>query len=204
MADKVIIYCTQNGEQRVPVTVRIEWLPDGKIMPVMYWTPDHSCYEIKHIYEMTPLAFLKDRGEGLRFRVRAVVIEAPEADDNLLYTQFETYLYFTDNRYCGKNIVDSRYEHAGKEYVPVTLNIFPNGDYEILYFEVHQERYIVERMLEVEARGSFAVGGVGIWHKVDVRLVNADDDEDPDPQESVRRLAALYFEINKWFVAVKP
>jgi len=203
MTENVVIYSKQHGTPRVPATVRVEWFPDGKIDPVMYWGPDCSCYKIEHVYEVTPLAFLKDRGEGLRFRVRAEVIETLEPESNLLHTQCETYLYFADNRFCGKNIIDDRYAHPGKEYVPVTMDIFPEGNYEIVYFWVHRMRYRVERTLEVDARGSFAVGGIGIWHKVEVRLVNADDEEDPDPQKSVRRLAAIYFEINKWFVAVK-
>ena len=202
MTDNVVIYSKQHGAPRVPATVRVEWLPDGKIDPVMYWGPDCSCYKIMHVYEVTPLAFLKDRGEGLRFRVRAEVIETPEPDSSVLHTQCETYLYFADNRFCSKNIIDDRYEHPGKEYIPVTMDIFPKGDYEIVYFGVHRERYKVERTLQVEARGSFSAGGVGIWHKVEVRLVNADDEEDPDPQKSIYRLAAIYFEINKWFVAV--
>lgn len=200
MADKTVVYSKQTGEPHVPVTVRVEWLPDGRINPLMYWTPDGSCYEIKHVLGMTPLAFLRDRGEGLRFKVRAEVVETPEQDDDLLYAQCETYLYFADNRFYQKNIVDERYGHSGKEYIAVTLDIFPDGDYELVYFWCHGSRYMVEKTIAVEPRGSFHAGGVGLWHKIEVRLVNADDDEDPDPNKSVRRLAALYLELNKWFV----
>jgi len=61
---------------------------------------------------------------------------------------------------------------------------------------------MVEKTIAVEPRGSFHAGGAGLWHKVEARLVNADDDKDPDPNKSVRRLAALYLELNKWFVSI--
>lgn len=203
MADKTIVYSKQTGEALIPLTVRISWMPDGAIKPLMYWTPDSSCFEVKYVYEMTPLAFLKDRGEGIRFKVRAELIETPEYDDELLHTQHETYLYFADNRFCGKNFIDARYGHAGKKYIPVTLDVFPDGDYELIYFKVQDARYMVENTIEIEPRGSFHAGGVGICHKVEARLINADDDEDPDPSISILRMAALYFEINKWFAIPK-
>ena len=203
MADKIVIYSKQAEGPLVPVTVRIDWLPEGTVKPLTYWMPDGSCHQVKHIYETMPIAFLKDKGEGLRFRVRAEVIEAPEMDDGILHSQYETYLYFTDNWFCGKNFVDSRYGHTGKEYIHVTLDVFPDCNYELIYFWVHGTRYMVEETIAVEPRGSFRAGGVGVWHKVEARQVNADDDEDPDPNKSNRRLAALYFEINKWFTTVK-
>jgi len=203
MANKTIVYSKHSGEVLIPLTVRIEWLPDGIIKPLMYWMPDGTCFEVKHVYEMTPLAFLKDRGEGIRFKVRGELIETPEYDDGILYTQHETYLYFADNWFCGKNFIDSRYGHPGKEFIPVTLDVFPDGDYELIYFKVQGMRYMVERTIEIEPRGSFHAGGVGIWHKVEARLINADDDEDPNPSKSVLRISAIYFEINKWFVSLK-
>lgn len=202
MAEKAIVYIKQSGESSVPVTVRMEWLPDGKIMPLTYWTPDGSCYQIRHIIEMTPLAFLKDRGVGLRYKVRSVVTETPD-DSDYLSTQHEIYLYFADNWFCGKNFIDGRYGHDAKKYIPVTLDVFPDGDYELIYFWVQGKRYMVEKTLEIEPRGSFLAGGVGMWHKVEARLINANDDEDPDIHKCVRREAAVYFEINKWFVSLK-
>ena len=201
MTGDSLIYSKQTGEPRVPVTVRIEWFPDGTIRPLMYWMPDNSCYQVTHLYESTPLAFLKERGEGLRFKVRAKIIEIPESYSDIKFIQHETYLYFEDRMFCGKNIIDSRYEHAGKEYIPVVMDIFPNADYEIIYFWVQEARYMVEKTIEIDARGSYGAGGVGVRHKVDARLVNADDDDDPDQNNSVRRPAALYFELNKWFVS---
>ena len=96
-----------------------------------------------------------------------------------------------------------RYGHIGKEYISVTLDVFPNCEYELVYFKVKEKRYMVENTLDVEPRGSFYGGGVGMWHRVKARQINANDDEDLDPNKSVMRLAALYFEINKWFVTVK-
>jgi len=203
MAEKTVIYSKRTGESPVPVTVRIEWLPGGKIIPLMYWMPDGSCYKIKLPCVCTPLAFLKDRGVGLRFQVKAELIESPEYDDELLHSISETYLYLADNWFCGKNIIDERYGHAGKEFVSVTLDVFPNCEYEIVYFKVKGTRYMVERPAIKEPRGSFHAGGVGIWHKVEARHINENDDEDPDPSKSVCRMAALYFEINKWFVTIK-
>ena len=201
MADKV--YINQPGEPCIPVTVRIDWLSNGTIKPLLYWTPDGSCYEIKHIYERTPLAFLKERGEGLRFRVRAVIKESLESyADYHHVTQHETYLFFSDSLFSGRNIIDERYGHGGKEFIPVTLDVFPNCEYEIVFFEVRGTRYAVNKTLAVEPRGSFHAGGTGIWHKVEARQVTPDG-EDLNPLESSIRMSALYFEINKWFVSVK-
>jgi hypothetical protein len=63
---------------------------------------------------------------------------------------------------------------------------------------------MVEKTIAVESRGSYHAGGTGRWHKVEARQINDNDDEDPDPIKSIRRLAALYFEVNKWFVTIKP
>ena len=234
--DKTVVYSKQSGEPAVPVTVRVEWFPDGIIKPRMFWTPDGSCYEIREVCEMTPLAMLKDRGEGLRFKVRAKTKETPEtyacavadagtcayantnagdrthahapantnaADDaGDRYARLEVYLYLADNLFCGRNIIDERYGHVNKEFIRVTLDVFPDCGYEIAYFTVQGSRYKVEKLIAMEPRGSYNAGGAGVWHKVEARLVNAGDDEDPDPGKSVRRMAALFFEVNKWFVVV--
>jgi hypothetical protein len=197
---KIFICSLQPNEARVPVTVRVQWLPDGKIKPLAYWTPDNSCYTVTHIYNSVKLAFLKERGEGIRFKIKAEVSEATDS-----YGRFalrETYLYLADNRFCEKDFIDGRYGHDGKLYVPVVLDIFPTGDYELIYFNIGDTRYMVEKTVAVAPRGSFHAGGIGIRHKVEARLVNATDNEDPDPNKSIRRLAALYRELNKWFVAV--
>ena len=203
MADEIVIYSKNPGEPCVPLTIRIDWLPDGAIRPLMYWFPDGSCYQVKRVYEMTPIAFLKDRGEGLRFRVRSEVARTPEPCSDGQFTQHETCLYFADNWFCGKNIVDGRYGHKGKEYIPVTLDVFPNCEYKLRYFKVNGMRYMVEKTIEVEPRGSFHAGGAGVWHKVEVRQVNDNDDDDTDAFKSIRRMAAVYFELNKWFVTLK-
>jgi len=224
MESKTVVYSKQSGGEIVPVTVRVEWFPDGKIKPRMFRTPDGSCYEIREVCEMTPLATLKDRGEGLRFKVRAKAAETPEAyagavadadtgayaetcadavaDAGGLYTRLEAYLYLADNLFCGRNIIDARYGHMNKEFIHVTLDVFPDCGYEIAYFTVQGSRYKVEKLIAMEPRGSYNAGGAGVWHKVEARLVNAGDDEDPDPGNSVRRMAALFFEVNKWFVVV--
>lgn len=196
------VYCKQMGGHRVPLTVSIDWLSDGSIKPLMYWTPDGTCYQITHVLECTPLAFLKDRGEGLRYRVQSKIIETPEPTSELDHSLCEAYLYFADNRFCEKNIVDNRYEHAGKAYVSVMMDVFFDGDYELTYFRFRGERYQVEKTYEVEPRASFHAGGLGLWHKVMARLVNEENDDDPDPQHPSTRLVALYYEINKWFVSV--
>ena len=200
MADKIFI--KQAGEPYVSVTVRINWLADGTIKPLKYWTPDGSCYEIVRIYEMTPLAFLRDRGEGLRFRVQAVIKEGPESfTDCHHFAQHEIYLYLADNFFCGKNIIDERYGHKGKEFVPVNLDVFSDCGYEIVSFEAQGTQYVVDRTVAIEPRGSFHAGGIGIWHKVEARQASLDG-EGLYPL-SAPRMAALYFEINKWFVCVK-
>jgi hypothetical protein len=149
---------------------------------------------------MTPLAFLKDRGEGLRFKIRAEAAETPEPYSGYQPDWYDAYLYLADNWFCGKNIIDGRYGHKGKEFIPVTLDVFPNGGYELIYFVVKGTRYMVERTVAIEPRGSFHAGGAGIWHKVEARRINLDDEEDADPSKSIRRMAAIYFELNKWFV----
>ena len=202
-ADTILVYSKQTGGQSVPLTVRLEWYPDGTVKPLMYWIPDGSCYRIRHIYDSTPLALLRERGAGLRFKVRAEVIETPDPCAEYPFAQHDTYLYLADNWFCGQNMIDSRYAHKGKEYIPVTLDVFPNCEYELLYFTARGVRYKIEETLAVEPRASFLAGGAGVWHKVKARQINAGDDEDPDPSVSIRRMAALYFEVNKWFVTIK-
>lgn len=197
MQENIVIYIKQTNEPLIPVTVRIEWLPNGKIKPIMYWTPDNSCYEVKHIYESTLLAFLKEKGVGIRYKVRAEMKDAP---NNMICFRHETFLYFTDNRFCERGFIDERYEHPNKEYIPVTVDVFPNAGYELIHFRVGNSRYMVEKTLEVEPRGSFQAGGIGIWHKVNARLVNDNNDEDHDCNKNECRQAALFWELNKWFV----
>jgi hypothetical protein len=199
----MIAYTKQSGESAVPVTVQIDWLPDGTIKPRYYWMPDGSCLEVLPHCRCMPLALLRDRGEGLRFEVKAEVIETPEHDDDLVGARYETYLYIEDKRFCEKNIIDGRYGHAEKEYVFVTLDVLPNGNHELIYFHVDGKRWKVESPIEVEPRASFRAGGIGIRHLVEARLVNTDDDEDPDPNNPVRRTASVYWELDKWFVARK-
>lgn len=201
-ADKTVIYGKRSGEPAVPLTIRIKWLSDGTIKPLTYWTPDGTCFKIVSHSSGVPLAYLKDRGVGLRFKVRGEIIETPEPFSELLHTQYDIYLYLADRRFSEKNIVDDRYGHAEKEYIPVTIDVFPDGDYELVYFWVRGVRYKVEHTDIVEPRGSFQAGGIGICHKVEGRSVKADSDDDPDPQESYIRPGALYWELNKWFVLV--
>jgi hypothetical protein len=199
----MIAYTKQSGETAVPVTVQIDWFPNGTIKPRFYWTPDGSCCEVLPNYRSMPLSFLRERGAGLRFEVTAEVIETPEPDDEREGNRYNTYLYLEDKRFCEKNILDGRYGHDGKEYILVTLDVLPDGNYELIYFWVNGERWKVEKPIEIEPRGSFHAGGIGIWHKVEARLVNAGDDDCPDPLNSMRRTVAVYWELNKWFVAKK-
>lgn len=186
MDENPVIYCKQPGETLVPVTVRLKWLPDGTLQPLHYWLPDDSCHEVTHIYDMTPLKYLRDGGAGVRFKAKTAI--------------GDTYLYLADNKFYGKNFIDNRYGHERKEYVPVVLDIFPNGNYELVCFWVDELRYNIEKTIDISKRGTFTVGGLGLHHKVKIRLVNEYDDDCPDPDNILRREAALYFEINKWFV----
>ena len=201
MSDKAVVYIKHDDNPHVPVTVRLDWLSNGKIKPCLYWTPDGSCYEIKHIYEMTPLAFLKDKGEGVRFKVRATLIETPEPYADYQFCQHEVYLYLADNFFYGRNIIDDRYGHDGKEFVPVTLDVFPDCKYELISFSVQEQQYVVEKTIAVEPRGSFQAGGIGVWHKVKAQRASVDGG-DPKSHNYDIRISALYFEINKWFVRV--
>lgn len=169
----------------------------------MYWTPDGTCYEVFTIYESVSLAFLNEGGEGIRFKVKATIIEMPEPYSELLNNQYELYIYFADIRFCQKNIIDDRYRHKGKEYICVTLDVFPDGNYELIYFQFRDSRYIVEKTIDIDPHSSYNAGGIGIRHKVKARQVNSYDDNDPNPNNCVCRLAALYWELNKWFTAVR-
>lgn len=60
MADEIVIYSKYDGSPRIPLTVRIDWLPDGTIIPLLYWTPDGTCYRVNIVYECVPLPFLKN------------------------------------------------------------------------------------------------------------------------------------------------
>ena len=178
---KPTVYVKQPNEPPTPVTVRIDWLPSGKIKPIMYWTPDNSCYEIKYICESTLLAFLKEKGVGIRFKVIAELEP---------YFRHEIYLYFCDNRFCEKGFIDQRYSHPCKEYIPVTMDVFPNADYELVSFNVGSNRYVIEETLEIKPKASLQAGGIGVCHKVNAHLATGEC-----------RQAALYWELDKWFVA---
>ena len=201
LENKIIVYSKKNESHIVPVTARIGWRKDGKIVPIMYWTPDSKCFRIKHIFDMTPQSFLKNKGEGIRFFVKSILTDTAEQDSVNLNTCHESYLFFADNRFYGKNFIDGRYGHARKEYIPVMLDVFPDGGYEIIYFWVKNKRYIVEKTLNIEPHASYYAGGFGLRHVVYARLVNADDDNDPDPDNCIQREAALFLEVNKWFIS---
>ena len=203
MAAKTIVYIKQYDDPLTPVTARIEWLPDGNIKPLSYWVPDGSCFQVKHIYETTELAFLKGHEKGLRFKIRSKVTQTPEPCSYYLHTQHETYLYFSGGWFSGGKFIDERYWHTGKEFIPVTLDIFPDGSYELICFWARGARYLVEKTLSMEPHGSFHAGGVGIRHKVEARLDDADNDKNIVVNNSARRMASLYFEVNKWFIALK-
>jgi len=202
MGKRIVTYGKLDGDRRIPLTVRIDWFPDGHITPKMYWTPDGSCYTIVSHAECVPLAFLKEQGEGLRVKARAQITDAPEPYPDTPEQQ-DVYIYLADNRFYQRNIIDERYKHPHKEYITVTLDVFPDGSYELICFLFREQRYLVERTLVVEPRGSFLAGGAGIWHKVKARAVNLHDDNDPNPKQSICRLAVLYLEFNKWFVSVE-
>jgi hypothetical protein len=70
-------------------------------------------------------------------------------DAEWLHACCETYLYFADNRFCEKNIIDARYGHAGKAYIPVILDVSPDGGYELICFSVRDARCVVDRMLSM-------------------------------------------------------
>ena len=201
MAQK--IYIRQPGEQPVPVTAQIIWLECGAIKPLMYWTPDGSCYVVEKIYEKISLASLQNKGVGIRFKVRAVAKEGPEHFiDYHHVTRHETYLYFADNFFNGKTFIDDRYGHTGKVFIPVTLDVFPDGGYEIICFEALGNRYAVDKTLEIELAGSFNAGGIGIRHKVEARQVDSQGN-DINPLKSIVEMRALFLEVNKWYVAVR-
>ena len=202
MAEKDIIYIKQDGEPSVPVTVRIGWRPDGVIKPLEFWMPDNTHYRVMHIYECVPRAFLKNKAEGIQFKIKAKITVDKDSYHEHRFIEFDTYMVFASNKFCEKNIVDDRYKHPGKKYIPVIMDVFSDGDYELVYFWVKGSRYKVEKTLDIDSRGTLKAGGFGLRHEVDVRLVNKFDDEDPDQSNSVRRQAALYWELNKWFIAV--
>ena len=194
------VYLKEPGEPSVPVTVRIRWLPDGKINPLMYWTPDNSCYEVKKVYERISLSLLNERGAGLRFRIRAVIEGGAEQyTDNHFIAQHETYLYLADSFFSGKNFIDDRYEHDAKEYIPVTMDVFEDCDYELISFKVKGIEYDVKKTLDIKPKGSFYAGGIGIWHKVEAEAQQADTDCFT-PHEVITR--GIFFEINKWYASI--
>lgn len=202
MGEKKAIYIKRSGEVMVPVTARITWFPDGRIKPCFYWTPDGTQYKILSHGIGVSLALFRCHAEGLRFKVISQIIETPDPFSELLNSRYETELYLEDSRFFQKNIIDTGYAHPNKEYIQVTMDVFPNSEYEIISFCCKGSRYVVEKTLAVEPRGSYLAGGAGIWHKVDARLANMDDDGDPNPQKSICRRSALYLEFNKWFVSV--
>jgi hypothetical protein len=202
MEKHIKTYIMRCGEPYTSVTARICWSSDGKIEPRFFWTPDGTKHKIVSHGPGIFLSLLKERGEGLRYKVRSEIVDAPELHTELLHTQYDTELYLADNRFCQKNIIDERYNHASKEYIKITMDVFPDAEYELVCFWCRNERYMVERTIAVEPRASYKAGGTGLRHKVTARLVNAHDDEDPEPSRSECRPASLFLEFNKWFVWV--
>ena len=201
------IYIQQQDKPSVPVTVRVHWLPCGTIKPLSIWTPDGTCYEVKHVYESIRLSLLKDlkeRRDGLRFRIRAEIEGgARQYADYHHITQLEVYLYFADSMFSAKNIIDNRYVHDGKAYIPVTLDVFPSGDYEVVFFEVNGARYCVDCTEKREPRGSFNFGGIGIRHEVMCRKITPNDEHVLSLINSNCERRALTRELNKWFVCIE-
>ena len=199
---KALIYCRRSGERGYPITARIEWLADGVILPIMYWMPDGSCFEVTHTRECIPLAYLKEGGQGLRFTVRARLVRAENAYLGDAQQDYETYLYFADRKFSAKNIIDAQYCHVGKEFVPVVMDVFPDCEWMLINFKARGAQYMVEKTTCVEPRGCFNGGGIGLCHIVDARRVS-DPEEILEERGGICRRAALYFEFNKWFVTVK-
>ena len=202
MEKNIRTYIKRCDEPRTPVTARINWFPDGSIVPCFFWTPDGTQYKIVSHGSGVSLSLLKEPGEGLRYRVRTEIIDVPELHTELRHTQYDTELYLADNRFCQMNIIDQRYDHASKEFIKITMDVFPSAEYELVYFWCKDVRYMVERTITVEPRGSYKAGGTGLCHKVTARLINPEDDDDPEPSRSACRPASLFLEFNKWFVWV--
>jgi len=156
----------------------------------MYWTPDNSCYVVKHIYESVRVSFLKENGVGIRYKVKAELEEMP---DNTSNARHEIYLYFADNRFCEQGFIDERYSHPSKEYVPITMDVFSGGDYELISFRLGDNCYVVEKTLKIEPRALYLDGVMGVWHKVIARLVGGNDDGET-------RGVAISWEVDRWFV----
>ena len=199
--DNYIVYSRQQGKPKIPATVRINWLADGAIKPLMYWTPDNSCYEVKSILDVTPLAYLDEKGEGIRIRVASELLESLDLYPAYQGCQHEVYLYFADKFFSGKNFVDERYDHENKKYIPMVLDVFQNGEYELVHFKVNEAEYMVERTISVEPRISYRAGGAGICHKVEAKQISDEGNSNLSDDKSTYRLAAIFFEVNKWFVA---
>jgi len=186
------VYGKQPEGRPIPLTARIDWMPDGAVIPLMYWTPEGGCYRVTRVSESTPIAFLKDRGEGLRFRVTGEMTENPEPCSDYQNTREQIYIYFADSFFSGKNFIDGRYGHPNKQFVHVRLDVFPDGGYELILFRLQDAAYIVEKTVSIEPHGSFSAGGAGLGHKVEARP-EQDGDSPPRP-------VVIYFEVNKWFV----
>ena len=200
MDTNVVLYAKQTGKGHTPITARIIWLADGTIMPLKFWLPDNLCLKVTHIYESTPLGYLKNKGNGICFKVEAIAADLPESYTELTSMRRDVCLYFAHKMFCGKNIIDRRYAHDGKLFIPVVMDVFSDAKYELVCFWKKGMRYIVEKNIGVEPCGSFIPEGIGLKHKVEARLVNHNNDNDPIIGNSIRRPASLYFGLNKWFV----
>gem|GEM_PF-1501567 len=215
MAERIVVYSKENGAL-TPLTVRVDWLPNGVIRPRMYWTPDGSCLRITQVAECVRLGHLKETGAGVRFRVTAQMAEPGDLPAPFSYKkvatplpaalarkrswdsfpEYELYLYLADNFFCAANILGDEYAHNAKAYIPVTLDVFPSGDYELVGFEAGGVCYTVDKTYSVRPGGSYKAGGAGLRHEVEA-TAQAAANADAAPNS---RRAALYLELNKWFV----
>ncbi|MDR2547784.1 MAG: hypothetical protein LBC96_09840 [Lachnospiraceae bacterium] len=203
MEKNTIIYIKHENDTRTPVTVRILWFPDGTIKPLAYWLPDGAFHVVKYVCETTPCAFLKDKGVGLRFKVESEPKDEEERDETFLQMCHENYLYFADDWFCGKNIIDNRYRNPGKEYITVTLDVFSDASYELISFQANGSRYAVAKTLTAQMHSNYHTGGSGLRHKVAARILSANESDEITYSTDDLLETELYFEINKWFVTRK-
>ena len=200
MAERIVVYSKQENGEMMPLTMRVEWLPTGVIKPRMYWTPDGSCFQVTHVIECVRLAHLKSGGKGIRFKVMAMMIESEDIGAEPSPVSYEIYLYLADDFFCAANMIDEQYAHDGKVYIPVTMDIFPGGDYELICFWVRGVCYCVDRTYDVTLGGSYEAGGVGLRHGVMATMVKDAGGDAVNATKLSSRKASLYLELNKWFV----
>jgi len=170
----------QNGcLDEIRVDVAAIFRKENRVVPVSFILFG-SEYGISGILEETRSETLKKRGSGIRYKIRAggefmresylfrigdLWYLAEQLDDSIPDIQ----LRHIGVSYCGKKVIDGRYDNQYKVAVDVAAMCYSTGGVEpyALWWE-DGTQYEVDRILERERAASLKAGIIGMRYKVSI------------------------------------